>query len=70
MKEDDKYPLGKNNPFHKESGSILPIAEKFIVQFDLPLQKNIFSLVLIYIQSKKKIRDLIEEITVGYEDDG
>jgi len=26
MKENGKYPHGKNNPFHKESGSILLIA--------------------------------------------
>lgn len=48
----------------------MPIAEKFIIEFDLPIQTNVFSLVLLYVHSKSKVRDMIQDIAVSYDEDG
>lgn len=70
LKEKGKYIDDENNPFKKESGTLLPIAEKFIIEFDLPIQTNVFSLVLLYVHSKSKVRDMIQDIAVSYDSDG
>lgn len=44
----------------KESGTLLPIAEEMIARFQLPLQNNCLTLLLIYIATNKaKIRSKI-----------
>lgn len=39
----------RGNILFRESGSLLPIAEEMIPKFDLPIQNNCLTLLLIYI---------------------
>lgn len=56
----EKQQDGSGNVLFKESGTLLPIAQEMITQFQLPLQNNCLTLLLIYIATNKaKIRNKI-----------
>lgn len=53
----------KSNVLFKESGTLLPIAEEMISRFELPLQNNCLTLLMIYISTNKsKIRGKIASL--------
>ena len=58
--EEKQEESNTGNVLFKESGTLLPIAQEIINQFELPLQNNCLTLLLIYISTNKsKIRSKI-----------
>ena len=54
----------------KESGTLLPIAEEIINKFELPLQNNCLTLLMIYISTNKsKIRSKIASLNFALSGD-
>lgn len=52
-----------SNILFKESGMLLPIAEQMITDFDLPIQNNCITLLLLYISTNKaRIRTKINAL--------
>ncbi len=52
-----------SNILFKESGMLLPIAEQMITDFDLPIQNNCLTLLLLYISTNKaRIRTKINAL--------
>lgn len=60
----------RSNVLFKESGTLLPIAEEMISRFELPLQNNCLTLLMIYISTNKsKIRSKIAALSFALAGD-
>ena len=60
---DDKSNKNKGNVLFLESGTLLPIAMTMINKFNLPIQNNCLTLLMIYITTNKtKIRNKIKAL--------